>query len=43
VIFKYLEQARRVLKSLPESSGRAGLFGLTQFLEQQTGVLTVSS
>ena len=43
VIFRYLEQARRVLSSLPESSGRSGLLGLTQFLEQQTGGLTVNS
>ena len=41
VIAKYLEQARRVLKILPESGGRAGLFGLADFLAQQTAVLTV--
>jgi octaprenyl-diphosphate synthase len=41
VIAKYLEQARRALKMLPESSGRAGLFGLADFLAQQTAVLTV--
>ena len=43
VIGKYLELARRALKTLPESGGRAGLFGLADFLAQQTGVLTVSS
>src|SRR5271154_3649119 len=41
VIAKYLEQARRALKILPESSGRAGLFGLADFLAQQIAVLTV--
>jgi octaprenyl-diphosphate synthase len=41
VIAKYLEQARRALKVLPESGGRAGLFGLADFLAQQTAVLTV--
>jgi hypothetical protein len=29
------------LKILPESSGRAGLFGLADFLAQQTAGLTV--
>jgi len=42
VIAKYLAQARRALKTLPESTGRAGLFGLADFLAQQTAVLTVS-
>jgi geranylgeranyl pyrophosphate synthase len=42
VIGKFLEQARRALKTLPESSGRAGLLGLADFLAQQTAVLTVS-
>jgi octaprenyl-diphosphate synthase len=42
VIAKYLEQSRQALKVLPESSGRTGLFGLADFLAQQTGVLTVS-
>src|SRR5258706_7524891 len=37
VIAKYLEQARRVLRLLPESDGRAGLLGLADFLTQQTG------
>jgi octaprenyl-diphosphate synthase len=41
VIARHLEQARRALKVLPESSGRAGLFGLADFLAQQTAGLTV--
>ena len=41
VIAKYLESSRQALKSLPESSGRAGLFGLADFLAQQTAALTV--
>jgi octaprenyl-diphosphate synthase len=42
VIAKHLELARRALKLLPESDGRAGLFGLADFLAQQTAALTVS-
>jgi octaprenyl-diphosphate synthase len=41
VIAKFLEQARRALKTLPESEGRAGLSALTGFLAQQTGALAV--
>src|SRR5471032_1744417 len=41
VIARYLEQARRALRGLPESAGRAGLLGLADFLAQQTGTLTV--
>jgi octaprenyl-diphosphate synthase len=41
VIGRYLEQARRELRNLPESGGRAGLSGLTDFLAQQTGALAV--
>jgi octaprenyl-diphosphate synthase len=41
VITRYLEQARRALRALPESSGRAGLSGLADFLAQQTEALTV--
>jgi len=41
VIANYLEQARKALRVLPENSGRAGLFNLTEYLAQQTGVLTV--
>ncbi|MDD5140350.1 MAG: polyprenyl synthetase family protein [Verrucomicrobiales bacterium] len=42
VIAKYLEKSRQALKILPESSGRSGLFGLADFLAQQTASLTVS-
>ena len=42
VIAKYLAESRQALKTLPESSGRAGLFGLADFLAQQTATLTVS-
>ena len=41
VIAKYLEHARQALRGLPESNGRAGLFGLADFLAQQTATLTV--
>jgi octaprenyl-diphosphate synthase len=41
VIADYLGQARKALRVLPENSGRAGLLNLTEFLAQQTGVLTV--
>ncbi|MGP8054209.1 MAG: polyprenyl synthetase family protein, partial [Limisphaerales bacterium] len=41
VITRYLEQARRALRILPESGGRAGLSGLADFLAQQTGALAV--
>jgi octaprenyl-diphosphate synthase len=41
VITHYLEQARQALRVLPESEGRAGLLGLADFLEQQTGILAV--
>ena len=40
---RYLEQARRALRLLPQSAGRAGLFGLTDFLAQQMDVLAVCS
>jgi octaprenyl-diphosphate synthase len=39
---RYLEAARRALKGLPESSGRAGLLGLADFLAQQTDTLAVN-
>jgi octaprenyl-diphosphate synthase len=42
VIGRYLEEARRALKILPESGGRAGLLGLADYLAQQTDGLTVS-
>ncbi|HZL14383.1 MAG TPA: polyprenyl synthetase family protein [Verrucomicrobiae bacterium] len=41
VINRYLEAARQALRALPESSGRAGLFGLADFLAQQTRTLVV--
>ena len=41
VITRYLEQARRALRALPESGGRAELFGLAEFLAQQTSALAV--
>jgi octaprenyl-diphosphate synthase len=42
VVGRYLETARRALRMLPESSGRAGLLGLADFLAQQTDILAVS-
>jgi len=41
IVARYLEQARRALRTLPESPGRAGLLGLSNFLEQQIGALAV--
>jgi octaprenyl-diphosphate synthase len=41
VISRYLDQARRALKTLPPSEGRTGLSALTDFLAQQTRVLAV--
>jgi octaprenyl-diphosphate synthase len=41
VIARYLGQARKALRTLPESDGRAELFGLADFLAQQTGALAV--
>lgn len=40
-IHRFLDQARRALRSLPESAGRSGLSALTDFLAQQTGSLAV--
>jgi octaprenyl-diphosphate synthase len=40
-IQRFLDQARRALRVLPESAGRTGLSALTDFLAQQTGTLTV--
>ena len=42
VIGRYLESARRALRPLPESAGRAGLAGMADFLAQQTDALAVS-
>jgi len=39
IVHQYIEQSRRVLRSLPVSSGRTGLLGLTEFLAQQTDAL----
>ena len=36
VIAQYLEKARQRLRILPESAGRASLFGLTEYLARQT-------
>ena len=41
VIKTYLEESRTALNCLPESPGRSGLLGLTNFLAQQTGLLAV--
>jgi octaprenyl-diphosphate synthase len=41
VIANYLEQARKTLCILPESSGGTGLMDLTEFLTQQTDALRV--
>ena len=40
-IGRYLDTARRALGVLPESHGRTGLLGLTNFLAQQTAALAV--
>jgi octaprenyl-diphosphate synthase len=41
VIRHYLAQGRQALRVLPESSGRAGLSGLADYLAQQTSALAV--
>jgi octaprenyl-diphosphate synthase len=41
VMARFLDQARRALRGLPESKGRAGLFDLADFLAQQTDTLAV--
>jgi octaprenyl-diphosphate synthase len=38
-IHAQLERARQALRMLPESAGRTSLFGVTQYLFQQTGAL----
>lgn len=40
-IHRFLDQARRALRVLPESPGRAGLAALSDFLAQQTSTLAV--
>ena len=42
VIANYLDQARRSLRCLPDSTGRSGLGELADFLAQQTDALAVS-
>ncbi len=43
VVQQYLDAARQSLTMLPESMGRAGLAGLTEYLAEQTEALGVSS
>jgi octaprenyl-diphosphate synthase len=40
LIERYLAQARQSLRSLPESGGRAGLAGVTDYLARQTAALS---
>lgn len=40
LIERYLSQARQSLRSLPESGGRAGLAGVTEYLTRQTAALS---
>jgi geranylgeranyl pyrophosphate synthase len=40
-IQRFLDQARRALRVLPESAGRTGLSVLADFLAQQTSTLAV--
>ena len=40
-IGRFLDQARRALRVLPEGPGRTGLAALTEYLAQQTGTLAV--
>jgi octaprenyl-diphosphate synthase len=40
LIERYLAHSRQSLKSLPESVGRAGLLGVTDYLAQQTAALS---
>ena len=40
LIERYLTQARQSLRSLPESGGRAGLSGVTEYLARQTAALS---
>ncbi len=41
IIHQYLEKARQPLCALPNSSGRSGLLGLTEYLARQTNALGV--
>jgi octaprenyl-diphosphate synthase len=40
IIEQHLDQARTTLRLLPESDGRSGLFGMTEYLSRQTAVLS---
>ena len=40
IIEQYLAQARQCIRSLPESGGRAGLLGITDYLARQTAALS---
>jgi hypothetical protein len=40
IIEGYLNKARQMLGTLPESNGRTGLFGLAEYLARQTAVLS---
>lgn len=40
IIEQYLGKARQILLTLPESNGRAGLFGVTDYLWRQTAALS---
>jgi geranylgeranyl pyrophosphate synthase len=40
LIERYLAQARQSLRALPESAGRTGLMGVTDYLAQQTARLS---
>ena len=39
ILDQYLNQACQALRALPESGGRASLFGLTEHLARQTAAL----
>jgi hypothetical protein len=40
-IHQYLERARQMVRALPDSKGRTGLMGLTEYLARQTDALAV--
>ncbi len=41
IIHEYLERARKILRVIPESHGRDGLAGCTEYLARQTDALSV--
>ena len=43
ILRQYLDKARRSLRALPASAGRAGLLGLAEYLAEQTETLQVSA